>query len=111
MQPIEVKHYLNEIYRVMKTGGNCLATFFIYTENEEEYITRYNSFRFPVKRDGFRLMDKKVKSANVAFEEKNLLNIISDSGFTLTKRVAGYWKNIENKNELIDFQDIIVMEK
>jgi ubiquinone/menaquinone biosynthesis C-methylase UbiE len=111
MQQTEIKHYLNEIFRVMKVGGNCLATFFIYNEKDEEYISQYNSFCFPVKREGFRLMDKKVKSANVAFEEKNLQNIISDSGLKIKKVVAGYWKNTGNKNELNDFQDIIVMEK
>ncbi|MDD4143625.1 MAG: hypothetical protein PHN68_03215, partial [Prolixibacteraceae bacterium] len=107
----ETDHYLHEIYRVLKQGGTCLATFFIFNEKEEKYISESNSFSFPFKKEGYRLMDQNVKSANVAFNEQHILNIIEDKGFKITNIVNGYWKNIDNKNELTDFQDIIIMNK
>lgn len=111
MQESETDHYLHEIYRVLKQGGTCLATFFIFNEKEEKYISESNSFSFPFKKEGYRLMDQNVKSANVAFNEQHILNIIKDKGFKITNIVNGYWKNIDNKNELTDFQDIIIMNK
>ncbi len=111
MQESETDHYLNEIYRVLKHGGVCLATFFVYNEFEEQYIAESNSFRFPYKRKGYRLMNENVKSANVAFEEQHIVKIIKNRGFRITNIVHGYWKNIKNKRELTDFQDIIVVEK
>ena len=111
MQETEIIHYIHEIYRVLKTGGTCLATFFIFNEKEEINISESNPFRFPYKREGYRLMNENVKNANVAFEEKHILKIIKKKGFKIKTIVHGYWKNINNKNELTDFQDIIVIEK
>ena len=34
MQTEEIDHYLTEIYRVLKPGGKCLATFFLYKEEK-----------------------------------------------------------------------------
>jgi ubiquinone/menaquinone biosynthesis C-methylase UbiE len=111
MQESETDHYLHEIYRVLKHGGTCLATFFVFNEKEEQNISVSNSFSFPYKKKGYRLMNEKVKSANVAFEEQHIMQIIEKRGFKITKMVHGYWKNIKNKKELTDFQDIIVMKK
>ena len=84
---------------------------FIFNEKEEINISESNPFRFPYKREGYRLMNENVKNANVAFEEKHILKIIEEKGFKIKTLVHGYWKNINNKNEMTDFQDIIVIEK
>ena len=38
MQTHEIGNYLNEIQRTLKPGGMCLATFFIYSDEQEEQI-------------------------------------------------------------------------
>ncbi|WP_417943184.1 class I SAM-dependent methyltransferase [Flavobacterium sp. RS13.1] len=45
MQPLEVQNYFNEIQRVLKTGGKCLGTFFLYDDKNEEVISsKQNQF-------------------------------------------------------------------
>jgi len=111
MRPGEVSNYLLEICRVLKCGGKCLATFFIYNEKEEIYISKNNKFCFPYKEQGFRLMNKNVRCANIAFEADNIFTTIENSGLEISKIVNGYWKNQDNKNKNADFQDIIIMTK
>lgn len=111
MQESEITHYLSEIYRVLKTGGTCLATFFLYNKEEELFISELNSFRFPIKKEGYRLMDQNLKNANVAFEEQHIFEIIKKEGFLIANIVHGYWKNFIDKSQLTDFQDIIILKK
>lgn len=111
MRPSEIRNYLFEIQRVLKKGGKCLATFFVFNEQEETFIAESNAFRFPFKKNGFRLMDKNVECANIAFKDSNLFKVISESGLEITNVVNGYWKNMNNKKDLADFQDIIVITK
>ncbi|MDX6188486.1 class I SAM-dependent methyltransferase [Flavobacterium sp. Fl-318] len=111
MQPVEVQNYLNEISRVLKPGGKCLSTFFIYNDEIETAISKQNSaFNFPYKEEGYRLMNQKVPSANIAFEEEYLLNMITQSNLKLKKKIYGSWANRQNKN-LFDYQDILILEK
>ncbi|MEL6925652.1 MAG: class I SAM-dependent methyltransferase, partial [Bacteroidota bacterium] len=77
MQLEEVAHYLKEIGRVLKPGGRCLSTFFYYNDACEAQISAGNNgFFFPEKRDTYRLMDAKVKSANIAFHESVLKEML-----------------------------------
>ncbi len=111
MRPAEVRNYLFEIQRVLKPGGKCLTTFFVFNAEEEKFISEKNSFRFPFKENGYRLMDKNVECANIAFEEENIRKNINDSGLELSEVLHGYWKSEANKTELSDFQDVYVMVK
>jgi ubiquinone/menaquinone biosynthesis C-methylase UbiE len=111
MRPAEVKNYLNEIYRVLKPGGRCLASFFVYNQTEEKHISENNSFRFPFKENGYRLMDKNVECANIAFEEQYLKSSIEKGGLLLTEILDGYWKDEKNKKEISDFQDVLILKK
>ncbi len=109
MQPDEVKNYLDEIGRVLKTNGRCLATFFIL--NDYTLKSMDKNFNFPVNCGEYRLMDKKVKAANVAYNEDYLVNnLISGNNMAIKNIIYGYWCNHE-KSEKYSFQDIVVFEK
>jgi len=110
MQPVEVAHYLKEIQRVLKVDGRCLATFFVYNNENENFISNPNSvFPFPVKKDGYRLMDAKVTSANIAFHESVLQKMIEESGLVLEQKIEGYWRDKRNEREENSFQDVLVL--
>ena len=112
MQLLEVQNYLNEIQRVLKVGGECLATFFIYNEKEEVTIADKNyKFPFPYKKQGFRLMNEKVPSANIAFSEEKLREMAKVSNLSVVKKVNGTWKDTPENESLRDFQDVIVFRK
>jgi len=107
----EVQQYLSEICRVLKPGGDCLATFFIYNTMEEHKIATRKDFGFPIEKNGFRLMNEKVSSANIAFEEDTLDQLIKNSGLHKINQVDGHWKILKDKHRLNDFQDIVILKK
>ncbi len=111
MLPIEVENYILQIARVLKPGGQCLATFFTYNMQNEFVISTQKDFNFPVKKEKYRLMHKNVRSANMAIHEDYLDAIIQKSGLKKIKLIEGYWKDHSLKNDMIDFQDILILEK
>ena len=107
----EIQNYLNEIQRVLKPNGLCLVTFFTYNEITESYISTRNHFNFPINNEGFRYMNDKVKSSNIAISEKKLEEMILESKLSNHSLIDGFWKDEvrdENKDE---FQDILVLKK
>ncbi|HEX5112908.1 MAG TPA: hypothetical protein VFV79_08680, partial [Saprospiraceae bacterium] len=59
----------------------------------------------------YRLLDEKVKSANVAYEESYLFNeIIAKHKYQIESTEFGTWSNM-SKGSPIAFQDRIVIKK
>jgi ubiquinone/menaquinone biosynthesis C-methylase UbiE len=111
MQPKEVQNYLNEIYRVLKPDGKCLSTFFLYDDQNEEYISKENKgFCFPYQKENYRLMNEKVPSANIAFKEELLFEMIQISQLKLENKIYGTWSN-RAVDALFDYQDILILKK
>lgn len=110
MSPDEIQNYLCEIKRTLKPGGLCLATFFIYNSNNESSIESNINFPFTVNNGNHRLMSNKVKSANIAFKEDFLNELISKAQLKKIRTIDGYWKNQNAYNENNDFQDIVILE-
>lgn len=107
----EIGHYLKEIHRVLKPGGQCLATFFIYDQKIEETIGTQAEFNFPVAQDGYRLMNESVQSANIALDVNLLQSLVATAHLKQVKHVEGFWKPPYEKTDQNDFQDILVLEK
>ncbi|CAC9976851.1 MULTISPECIES: class I SAM-dependent methyltransferase [Flavobacterium] len=111
MQPKEIQNYLNEIYRVLKPDGKCLSTFFLYDDQNEDYISNENKgFCFPYQKENYRLMNEKVPSANIAFKEELLFEMIQKSQLKLENKIYGTWSN-RAVNDLFDYQDILILKK
>ncbi len=112
MQPNEVHNYLNEISRVLKPNGKCLSTFFVYDSQNEDIISFSNpKFTFPIKKENYRLMSSRVKSANVAFNISKIQEMLKTNDLTMCKDIRGYWSKTLDITEDNDFQDIIVFLK
>jgi SAM-dependent methyltransferase len=107
----EIAHYLAEIDRVLKPGGECLATFFLYNDENEASITSREDFNFPFARDGYRLMDATVESANIAISESSLERMLVGTKLRVDRIVEGHWKNDVAKNPNNDFQDMVVLKR
>ncbi|HMQ47541.1 MAG TPA: class I SAM-dependent methyltransferase [Saprospiraceae bacterium] len=111
MLPEEVSNYLQQIARVLKPGGTCFATFFIWNSESAALASANPAFQFPYDRGHYRLMDEKVQSANVAFDESWLMEkAIFPSGLEVSKAYYGYWSG-RSKVDCIDFQDILILNK
>lgn len=111
MQIEEIQHYFTEIEKVLKPGGICFSTFFLYNSMNEEYISNRDHFSFPYQKEGFRLMNEDVKSGNIAIQEDNLKGMINNSNLEFVKIVDGFWKDDVRDNSKIEYQDIVVFKK
>ncbi len=112
MKTEEIAHYLKEINRVLKPNGECLATFFIYDNSQEKIISNdNNNFVFKYDFGNYKLMNKKVVSANIALKFSYLCKIVDEANLEIKHYEQGYWKKEILKFENIDFQDIIVLKK
>ncbi len=107
MQIPEIRQYLNEISRVLKSGGQCLGTFFLYDESKKEG----GSMHFPHQYEGYRLMDDKVTAANIAVSVPLLNQMAQQAGLKIKTIQGGFWRNDVEKEGADEFQDIVVFEK
>ncbi len=107
----EIEHYFQEINRVLKPGGQCLATCFIYEKDLEPMISERKDFGFPHAGDGYRLMDKQVTGANIAIEEQRLAAMLSKAGLQKVAFEEGHWRDKAMKSRVKEFQDVLVVEK
>jgi cyclopropane fatty-acyl-phospholipid synthase-like methyltransferase len=112
MLPEEVENYISQMAKVLKPEAKAVCTFFILNEHSIQSMNNQNSsFKFNITNQGqFALMDEKVKSANVAYFENYIENLISNYSFRIITKIPGHWSGKE-KNMDLAFQDIWVMEK
>jgi len=107
MQIPEIRRYLDEISRVLKNEGLCLATFFLFDESK----TESGSMHFPHIFDGYKLMDEKVTAANIAVSMRLLNEMAHEAGLKVIKIKEGYWRTQVEKKYADEFQDIVVLKK
>ncbi len=110
MMPEDVENYLREISRVLKPGGKCFVTFFILNADSIGYMKDHPAFSFTHDFGSYRLMDKQVKEANIAYEESYILDRIQDSGLVVEKMMYGYWSG-RPESASFDFQDTMILSK
>ncbi|NRB46128.1 MAG: class I SAM-dependent methyltransferase [Saprospiraceae bacterium] len=110
MLPDEVENYLAEIHRVLKPNGRCMATFFIWSEAAARLSPSNPKFQFPFDHGHYRLMDEKVKSANVAFDDTYLENYLDKVGLRIENTFPGFWCG-RPKADSLDFQDVLLLQK
>lgn len=110
MMPEDVKNYLHEINRVLKSNGKCLVTFFILNNESKTFMKSNSGFNFEYNFGSYSLMNKDVKEANIAFEENFLTDSIHESNLIIEKTLYGFWSG-RPKNEAFDYQDTMVLTK
>lgn len=112
----DVANYLAEIQRVLKPGGHCLATFFLFAREELARICSGESatrFSFPIyKVDGFPLVvsggSDNIEEA-VAYESKYATSLYGQSGLTIKKILPGNW--LKKRENTTSYQDIVIAVK
>lgn len=104
----EIRNYLMESRRVLNKSGSCLSTFFIYNDNNENYISSNDNFKFPYKKNGFRLMDENVTAGNIAIHEETLREMMTEAGFSNVRIIEGFWKDEVRDPNKEEYQDIVL---
>ena len=108
MQLDEIQNYFGEINRVLKENGLAFSTFFLYNDEDETFIATKSGFSFPNKKNGYRLMNNKVKSGNIAIHKDTLQSMLNKEKLSIVKIIDGFWKgNIKTQ----EYQDIVIFKK
>lgn len=111
MQIAEIQNYFREISKVLKKDGLVFSTFFLYDNDNENFIATREGFSFSVKKEGYRLMNKNVKSGNIAIHKDKLQQMLSKENLEAVNIVDGFWKDEKRNLEKIEYQDILVFKK
>ncbi len=111
MQVDEIQNYFKEIKRVLKPNGLAFSTFFIYDNDNEAHISTTNSFKFPIKKEGFRLMDETVTSGNIAIHKDKLEHMLASEQLEMTNFIDGFWKDKSKYySPTASYQDMVVFK-
>jgi SAM-dependent methyltransferase len=111
MMPDDVNNYLKEIFRVLKIGGKCFVTFFLLNDEIKSSIENRNYFNFPFKYDHYRLLDKNVKEANIAYEESFLINNLFTNNKLHVENIDYGWWSGKSREYSSGYQDTILLSR
>jgi ubiquinone/menaquinone biosynthesis C-methylase UbiE len=104
----EVENYFTEMARVLKIGGTAYITFFLFDKGQTTFPT---GFDFPFEKGNYRLMDEKVKSANVAYEKEYFKQeLVRRNGFMIRHLFEGSWRGLP-MGSCKEFQDLAIIER
>ncbi|HIK10631.1 MAG TPA: class I SAM-dependent methyltransferase [Oscillatoriaceae cyanobacterium M33_DOE_052] len=110
MRGAEIRHYLNEIHRILKPGGRCLCTSFLLNPEAERGISNGSSSQaliYPWE-DGFTANPEMPEQA-VGFPEDLFLDWITTRKFSILGKYYGTWSG--RRDFTVAHQDMLVIEK
>jgi SAM-dependent methyltransferase len=111
MQIKEISNYFAEIHKTLKPNGKCLSTFFLYDNENEDYIANREIFNFPLKFKGYRLMNETVTSGNIAIHKTMLETMLDEHNLKIDSIIDGFWKDKLRDSTKVEYQDIVIFSK
>jgi SAM-dependent methyltransferase len=105
----DIRPYLEEMVRVLKTGGTTLCTFFLLNERSRDSLARGQAspdFRHPVGKMSLTL-DQAVPEEGIAHDEKAVAEMFLKAGLKLRRIENGSWIDKGTTN----LQDLMITEK
>ncbi len=109
LMPVEVRHYLSEIHRVLKPGGRCLLTCFLLNDESQQLITQGKTTqRLVYKFEEYFTKNIQVPEASIGFRESLFLEWITQKEFNIIGKYYGFWCS---RTRYTSYQDILVIEK
>ncbi len=110
MLPRDMGHYLCEIARVLKPGGRCLITYFIFNDESSECIRAQKStLGFEYQMEGYRTTSLSAPEDAVCFDELYILDLYRKYGLDIQPPI--YYGSWCGRPEYSSYQDIVVAVK
>jgi SAM-dependent methyltransferase len=110
MLPIDVRHFLMEISRVLVAGGICFCTFFAFDELAKDNLSTGKATLNIVHpfADGCFVLNRSVPENAVAYDMQTLQAMIAESGLHIEKVYWGQWSG---HNTFLTYQDVFLLRK
>jgi ubiquinone/menaquinone biosynthesis C-methylase UbiE len=106
---VDMKHYFEEIARVLKPSGKSLITHFVLNAESVALISRQMSFHEFEEKDNISMILKgKLLEDGVAYDEKTIKKLYLDNHLSVEKIYYGSWCG---RKDYLSFQDIIIANK
>lgn len=107
MFPHDMANYLKEIARVLKPGGRCLITYFLWNmEAQARTGSHSTDLNFQYVRDGYRIADEKEPEYAIAMPEEWLRERYSEYGLKIQEPIRyGSWSAGPHPTS---YQDIVL---
>jgi SAM-dependent methyltransferase len=108
MYETEISNYLQQVNKILKPNGLCLATFFLYDQDRLTKVTSpKNGLCMRHKLNGHTLYHSCDDPLHaIAYERQYIKSMITRNGFELVKLNYGKWAGGENS-----YQDFLVIRK
>lgn len=108
MLPEQVANYLEEIHRLLKTGGRCLATFFVLNKEQEKLNGQgLNHLNFQFGDATCRHINEKTLESAVGYDEDYILQVFGKYHFRLIEPIRyGTWSG---RSDGYIYQDALII--
>jgi ubiquinone/menaquinone biosynthesis C-methylase UbiE len=108
--PAEVKHYLDEISRVLKPGGRCFSTYFLLNEESSARIQNGKAaIRFKHQKDGYRTVTTRRSQWAIAIPETFVRDAHEEFGLKVQEPLHyGSWSG---RTDFLSYQDVMIAVK
>ena len=107
MRPTEVRNYLSEVARLLKSDGRCLATFFLLNDEQAALARKGASeLAFNYGEGEWRYVHQHSPESAVAYDESFVMQLLEKYGLAVRKRMYGYWSGREDG---LSYQDILMI--
>lgn len=110
MRPLEVENYLEEVSRLLKSGGRCLVTFFLLNDEQGQLTAAgKQKLQFNFGEGAWRYLYEHSAESAVAYEESFIRSVLRKCGLILQEPI--YYGRWSGRTDGLSFQDMIMLRK
>jgi SAM-dependent methyltransferase len=108
--PVDLEHYLQEISRVLRSGGRCFITYFLLNDEVRKRISKGEaSIPFTKKLEGYWVTERDKEEGAVAYEQAWVCELHHKYGLPIREPIHhGKWSGVKSD---ITWQDIVIADK
>jgi SAM-dependent methyltransferase len=107
MRPLDVSHYLEEVSRLLKNDGRCLATFFLLNDEQATLAQQdANALAFNYGAGEWRYVHEHSPESAIAYDETFVMQLLEKCGLKIEQRFYGRWTGREDG---LSYQDILLL--